>query len=252
MTSSFGIPDSASGPRMASLGSPGMAGQGQKRVIVRPPLSVMRKRWGRRGEVSPIDPDFSIGPSAVDRPSLERVRARRGHPAPGPGYQELRKELNGQRKGGTAQVPCSDRWARCPGELSPAMSGMRQPHASSPSLSLARGTVESLRLTVISPGAALSPCFLCWHGAVELVGWGIVPAGAWASGSAGQVSRWLAPLARGSARELELEVVRDQTLPSSETLRPQGTQLFGDFFSLVLGSQGPQTGHQMSLFIYFG
>lgn len=64
----------------------------------------------------------------------------------------VRKGLSGQRKGGAFQV---DRWACCPASLPRAMSGMSQPPSSPPPSSF-QGTVETLGLTILSLGAALS------------------------------------------------------------------------------------------------
>lgn len=115
-----------------------------------------------------------------------------------PGSLALRKELNGQQKGGTAQVLRSDRWARCPGS-SPSYVRNEPASLQSPALPpacLGDSGVAQADRHLPRGGFVSASCAGIGGGAA-----GALP-GASAMGSAGQVSRWLAALAKGSAQQL--------------------------------------------------
>lgn len=85
-------------------------------------------------------------------------------PAPGPGDRQLLPRVpspgsSGESYVGSGREPpprcCVDRWA-C-GPLCQAMSGMSPLPSGAPAPSPASGTLEPLRLTAMSLGAALSP-----------------------------------------------------------------------------------------------
>lgn len=128
MTSSFGIPDSAPGPGTDSQGNPVMAGPGAGGEVVGGLLpSMLWEKWRELQRLPPCltlhgaaDPDSAIRAFTDDKPTQRGRAGRSRSPSTWsrlfpvfisldgsfPGSLVLRKELNGQRKGGTSQVQC--------------------------------------------------------------------------------------------------------------------------------------------------
>lgn len=132
--------------------------------------------------------------------SWSRLFPRFGSPQGSfPRKPQAQERVKRTAEGGTSQVRC--RTGGHAARRAP-VSYVRNEPASlwHPAPSPAWRTVESLRLTVISPGAALSPSqlrFLCWHLAAGLAGPRLAPR----PGDCWPGEQVASGLARGSARQ---------------------------------------------------